>query len=150
MASSRPTPSTNQAASEGEWPGQQFGCAFEGPTSVVRLIPRVLALLIDWTLCSVIAAGFLGYTWGGQGSSGFIPLLVFAIENIVFVAIIGATPGHLIVGARVTQLNGAVAGPLAAVIRTLLLCLVIPALVFDNDQRGLHDRFAGTIMVKTR
>lgn len=150
MASSSSTPPVNPATTEGEWPGQQFGCAFEGRTSVVRLVPRVLALLIDWTLCSVIAAGFLGYTWGGQGSSGFIPLLVFAVENIVLVGLMGATPGHLIVGARVTQLDGAVAGPVAAVIRTLLLCLVIPALVFDNDQRGLHDRFAGTIMVKTR
>ena len=31
-----------------------------------------------------------------------------------------------------------------------LLCLVIPAVVFDPDQRGLHDRAAETILVRTR
>ncbi len=150
MAASESTPSTTPASSDDEWPGYQFGCAFEGPTSVARLLPRVIALLIDWTLCSVIAAGLLGYSWGGQGSSGFMPLLVFAIENVLLVGTIGATPGHLIIGTRVTQLDGSAAGPRAAIIRTALLCIVLPALAFDNDQRGLHDRFAGTIMVKTR
>jgi hypothetical protein len=34
------------------------------------------------------------------------------------------------------------------VVRTVLLCLAIPPLIFDRDQRGLHDRLAGTMLVR--
>ena len=34
--------------------------------------------------------------------------------------------------------------PLAAV----LLCLAIPALIWDRDQRGLHDKAAQTVLVR--
>lgn len=117
---------------------------------MTRLVPRALALIIDWALCSVIASALLGYRWGGQGNSGFEPLLIFAIENVVLIGTLGSTIGQFIVGARVTRLDGSAAGPLAAIIRTALLCVVIPALIFDIDQRGLHDRLAKTILVKTR
>ena len=29
-------------------------------------------------------------------------------------------------------------------LRTLLICLVIPAVVYDSDGRGLHDRIVGS------
>jgi hypothetical protein len=32
--------------------------------------------------------------------------------------------------------------------RTLLICLVIPAVITDMQSRGLHDRFAKTVVVK--
>jgi hypothetical protein len=33
-------------------------------------------------------------------------------------------------------------------VRTALLCLAIPALIWDADHRGLHDRVAGTMLVR--
>jgi uncharacterized sporulation protein YeaH/YhbH (DUF444 family) len=42
------------------------------------------------------------------------------------------------------------AGFTAAVIRTVLLCLLIPPVVYNADGRGLHDRAAGTIVLRTR
>jgi hypothetical protein len=33
-------------------------------------------------------------------------------------------------------------------IRTVLLIAVIPALIWDLDTRGLHDKFAGTVPVR--
>ena len=39
-------------------------------------------------------------------------------------------------------------GLLGALARTVLLCLVIPAVVWDSDGRGLHDRVAGTAIVR--
>ncbi len=148
-------PSTQPPADPGvdpaqEWAGKRFGCAAEGPTSIARLGPRVLALVIDWALCSVIAAGLLGYRWGTQGGAGFGPLLVFFVENVLLVGTAGTTVGHRVVGARVTRVDGSVAGPLAALIRTVLLCVVIPAVISDADGRGLHDRLAGTVLVRTR
>jgi len=35
-------------------------------------------------------------------------------------------------------------------LRTLLICLVIPAVIWDRDGRGLQDRAAGTVVVKAR
>lgn len=141
---------SDKTAIDDSWPGRRFGCAPEGSTSVVRLGPRAIALIIDWALCSVIASALLGYQWGGQGNTGFEPLLIFAVENVLLIGTLGSTVGHFVVGARVTRLDGSAAGPLAAVIRTALLCVVIPALIFDIDQRGMHDRLAKTILVKTR
>nr|MDQ3826417.1 RDD family protein [Actinomycetota bacterium] len=47
-------------------------------------------------------------------------------------------------------LDGRRAGFAAAVIRTVLLCLLIPPVVYNTDGRGLHDRAAGTIVLRTR
>jgi uncharacterized RDD family membrane protein YckC len=35
-----------------------------------------------------------------------------------------------------------------AALRTALLMLLIPALISDRDGRGLHDRAAGTVVVR--
>jgi uncharacterized RDD family membrane protein YckC len=35
-------------------------------------------------------------------------------------------------------------------VRTVLLCLVIPAFIWDRDGRGLHDKAAGTVVVRAR
>ena len=34
------------------------------------------------------------------------------------------------------------------IVRTALLCLVVPAVIADADQRGLHDRVAATVLVR--
>jgi hypothetical protein len=34
------------------------------------------------------------------------------------------------------------------VLRTLLICLVIPALVLDSDGRGLHDRAVDSVVLR--
>ena len=35
-----------------------------------------------------------------------------------------------------------------ALVRSLLLCLVIPAVIFDPDHRGLHDKAMNTVLVR--
>jgi uncharacterized RDD family membrane protein YckC len=37
---------------------------------------------------------------------------------------------------------------LDALVRTILLMLLIPAVIWDRDQRGLHDRLARTAVVR--
>ena len=34
-----------------------------------------------------------------------------------------------------------------ALVRTVLLCLAVPPLIWDRDRRGLHDRAADTAVV---
>ncbi len=133
----------------GGYPGERLGLPREGSGSLARMGPRVLALLIDWAMCMMIASAFLGYRLaGGSGSNTFGPLIVFVVENILLVGTIGATIGHRLVGLQVLAADGGYAGPWRALERSLLLAVVIPAAVWDRDNRGLHDRLAGTVLVR--
>jgi len=64
------------------------------------------------------------------------------------VGTLGYTVGHRVVGLQVRGINGRPATPLQAFVRTLLLCLFLPAMFWDRDGRGLHDRTAGTVIVR--
>ena len=119
-----------------------------GPGSLAPLGRRVVAILVDWLICIVIAAGLLHYRLGESGVGPFKPLGVFVLMNVLLVGTLGSTIGHRLLGLRVVRLGGASAGPLLAVIRTILLALVIPAVIWDRDTRGFHDKLAGTVLVR--
>lgn len=128
---------------EDSWPGKRLGRPRRGPGSIARVGPRIGALAVDWAIASVIAYAFLGGT-------DFAILAVFAVEQILLVSLLGYSIGHRVFSLQVQKLDGSPAGFLAGVVRTLLLCIVIPALVFDADQRGLHDRAMDTVLVKVK
>ena len=131
-----------------DYPGRRLGMPDRGPGSVARLGRRVVAILVDWAVCNVIAIGFLGYRLGVGGLSSFKPLAVFVVMNLLLVGTLGSTLGHRLLGLRVVRLGGAGAGPFAALVRTTLLALVIPAVIWDRDSRGFHDKLAGTVLVR--
>ena len=127
-------------SAEGDYPGRRLGMPQTGPGSVARFGRRLLALSLDWALALLISRGLLG---GGE----WAPLGVLALMHLAFVATLGGSPGHLALGLRVVRLrDGGAAGPLCALARDVLLSLAVPALVWDRDQRGLHDRFVGTVL----
>ena len=51
-------------------------------------------------------------------------------------------------GIRVARVDGKPVGLVMGLVRTVLLLVVVPALVFDKDLRGLHDRAARTIVIR--
>jgi len=126
-----------------DYPGQRLGLREDGPGSPGGFPPRILAIVIDWLPCSV-AAQLL------TRNPAFSALVLFAAITVVSVGIAGRTVGHAVAGLRVALLDGRRAGFAAAVIRTILLCLLIPPVVYNTDGRGLHDRAAGTIVLRTR
>ena len=73
---------------------------------------------------------------------------VFAVVQIVFIPTIGGSPGHRILGMRLMRLDGSWPGLWRPIVRTVLLALLIPAVVWDADNRGLHDKAAGTVLVR--
>lgn len=136
-------------APQDEYVGQRLGLPREGPGSIARMGRRIVALFIDWGLSMLVASAFLGYRLaGGHDSNSFGPLLVFFVENLLLVGTVGYTVGHRLMGLRVMGADGGYAGPLRALERSLLLCLFIPAAVWDRDNRGMHDRLAGTVIVR--
>jgi uncharacterized RDD family membrane protein YckC len=126
-----------------DYPGQRLGLPERGPGSAAGFGPRILAIVIDWLPC-VLAAQLL------TTNPAFSTLALFAAITVLSVGIAGRTVGHAVAGLRVAMLDGRRAGVGAAVIRTVLLCLLIPPLVYNVDNRGLHDRAGNTIILRTR
>ena len=123
--------------------GSRLGLPERGPGSMAPLTRRVPALMIDW-----LAA--MALSWAFFGGNEWATLGVFAVENIILVGTLGFTVGHRALGLRVRPLSQGrpIVGIVASGMRTLLLCLVLPAVVWDGDGRGLHDRGAGTVITR--
>ena len=124
-----------------DWPGKRLSLPYSGPRSVARLGRRLGALAIDWAAAVVISVAFFNY-------DSFATLAIFAVVQVVFLLVANASPGHLILGMRVVPMVSGYLGIWRPFARTILLCLVIPAVIWDRDQRGLHDRLIGTILVR--
>ncbi|KAA9110504.1 RDD family protein [Microbacterium rhizomatis] len=127
--------------SDSSYPGERIGLPQNGRGSIARLGRRAGALAIDWACAVVISIAFFAY-------DSLATLIVFAIVQMLFIPTIGGSPGHRLVGLRVMQVNGAWTGLWRPIVRTILLVLVIPAVIWDPDQRGLHDKAAGTVLVR--
>lgn len=125
-----------------DYPGRRLGLPQDGAGSVARFGRRVLALSIDWALSLLIARGL-------AGGNEWATLAIFAVENVLLVATAGQTVGHRLLRMRLTRLDGGAPGPARSAGRAVLLALAVPALVWDRDQRGLHDRFMGTVLRRT-
>ena len=119
-----------------------------GPGSLARGGRRAIAICVDWFLCIVIASGWMGYRLGEGGLGPFKPLAVLVVMNLLLVGTLGSTIGHRLFGIRVVRIGGAGAGPFRALTRTILLAVVIPAVIWDRDTRGFHDKIAGTVTVR--
>jgi uncharacterized RDD family membrane protein YckC len=116
---------------------------------------RFVGVLIDWAIASFVARGVFGVplpfsTPPATGGQNFVVLGIFALMNLLLVGTLGTTIGHRVAGLQVRSLNDGRVLPLQALARTVLLCLFIPAIVWDRDGRGLHDRVPNTVIVRTR
>ena len=137
---------TSSPDAASDWPGKRIGLPASGPRSIGRLGRRLGALAIDWALASILSVGF--FSTGPWQTNGFITLGLFAAEQYVFLLLLNGSPGHLIVRLRLVPVRGGYLGPWRPFVRTVLLCIVIPAVIWDRDQRGLHDKAAGTMLVR--
>ncbi|KNE82295.1 MULTISPECIES: RDD family protein [Streptomyces] len=126
--------------------GERLGLPKEGPGSVAGVGRRTGALFIDWALCVLIAYGLLS---GGElRAANNWALALFALLGVTTLTTVGSTPGKRLMGLRVIAENGDRLGAVRVVARTLLLLLVVPALIWDRDGRGLHDRLARAVQVR--
>jgi uncharacterized RDD family membrane protein YckC len=134
------------ASAENRWPGERLGLPESGPRSIARPGRRIAALAIDWALASALSLAF--FATGPWQTNGFITLGLFAGIQALFLLVVNGGVGHLILGMRVVPLNPGRLAPWRPLLRTALVALFVPAVIMDADQRGLHDRAAGTILVR--
>ncbi|MFD5032756.1 RDD family protein [Streptomyces sp. NPDC058220] len=126
--------------------GERLGLPEQGPGSVARPGRRLGALAVDWALCLLIAYGLLAR--GDWQASGNWALGVLFVLSVLTVGTVGSTPGKRLFGLRVVAEDGGRLGMGRVLVRSLLLCLAIPALIWDRDGRGLHDRLARAVQVR--
>jgi RDD family len=120
-----------------DWPGKRLGLPEAGPRSIGRFGRRLGAIVVDW-----------GIAFFRPDTYGFATLGIFGVLQVVFLLIVNGSVGHLIFGLRVVPVVPGYLGVWRPFVRTILLLLVIPAVIFDRDQRGLHDKVAGTVLVR--
>ncbi|SDB80090.1 RDD family protein [Raineyella antarctica] len=133
------------------YPGQRLGLPEAGPGSLATWGQRATALVLDWAISTALAVLI---TWGavlnGSGPERFATLVVFFLEKTVTTALTGSSIGQLIVGIGVTRANGTAIPWWVAVVRTFMICLVIPAAVIGDDRRSLNDMMLRALVVKRR
>ncbi len=123
------------------YPGERLGLPESGTGSIGRFGRRLGALAIDLATAALIGYAFFHY-------NPIATNVIFAIVQIVFIPTLGGSPGHRLVGLRIALVRGGWVGLWRPIVRTALLFLIIPALIWDADQRGLHDKAAGTVLIR--
>lgn len=127
-------------------PGARLGLPASGPGSIAPFAARIGAFVVDAVLSAGVALLFFGVPRPGEPPWSTI---VFAVMYVIATGAFGQSPGMRLLSLRVVRLG--TGGPLGvgrAVVRTALLCLLIPALVADRDYRGLHDRAVGSAVLR--
>jgi uncharacterized RDD family membrane protein YckC len=128
------------------------GAVTEGAFETASWLRRILALLVDWVVSTLVVVALVGledYTDTTGGPEQFYVLGVYVVESAVLTWLAAGSFGKLVSGLRVVPVDGRLRpiNPLRILARQVLIALVIPPLIFRSDGRGLHDMLAGTATV---
>ncbi len=119
----------------------------------VSLGRRFGAITLDWLASYLIAIVF----FSGPGTflertthAGTPALIIFFTEYFLLTALQGASAGHRVFRMRIVNFeNGGQPTILQALIRSLLMVIVITAITYDENGRGIHERFSRTKIALT-
>lgn len=114
-------------------PANPATAPFEGAS----WLSRIGALFVDWIACYLVTFFILQDVQ--HQAFGALSLIIFWLESAVGIALTGSSFGQTVLKIRVVHPDGRPLSLLGALLRQLLVCLVIPPLVFRPDGRGLHD-----------
>ena len=118
----------------------------------VTLGRRLAAITIDWLASYAIAFAFFagGGNFGERVSGSRFPTtLILVTEYAILIALTGASFGHRLLRMKVIDFNhGGLPSIRQALIRTGLMALVITAITYDEDGRGIHERFSQTKLAR--
>jgi uncharacterized RDD family membrane protein YckC len=148
---------SNNAKNQGplppsRYPGERLGLPETGIQSVGRVGRRIAAIAIDWSSAIAVTMLLAGMGYGALSSSNtgqLATLGIFVVLQIAGIWAMGGSIGHRLLGLYLVSVDGQKPAWWRPVVRSILLALVIPALVWDSDQRGFHDKIAGTILIRS-
>ncbi|KAB2345461.1 RDD family protein [Actinomadura rudentiformis] len=131
------------------YPGERLGLPEKGSGAVAGYGRRIVALLLDLLVAALIGALLANVLDWSPGTRSLANTGIFALQAWLLTATLGMTIGKRLTGIRVVRLDGKPVGPGWSLARTFLLILIIPAMIWDRDNRGMHDRAANTIVINT-
>jgi uncharacterized RDD family membrane protein YckC len=115
---------------------------------------RLVAFLTDLVIAGLIARLFFRADFGNDAAlvqQNWYAVLIWFVLTVAAVGLFGFSPGMAMLGIRVARLDGTgMVGVLRALPRTVLTFVIIPAVVWDSDLRGLHDKATGTVVLDRR
>jgi uncharacterized RDD family membrane protein YckC len=115
----------------------------------VSLGRRFAALMVDWLACYFIVAASAGGVGKMAPNRSLTVLALFFAEIAILSALQGASLGHKIFGIKIVRFSdGGAINPIQALIRSALLVSVIFAVTFDENGRGMHERFSGSVLTR--
>ena len=115
----------------------------------VSLGRRMSALMVDWLACYFIVAASAGGLGAMAPNRSWTVLALFFAEVAILSALQGASLGHRIFGIKIIRFaDGGAITPVQALIRSALLVTVIFAITFDENGRGMHERFSGSVLTR--
>ncbi|HSN05968.1 MAG TPA: RDD family protein [Candidatus Angelobacter sp.] len=133
---------------EQRYRGERLGLPESGPGSVAGFGRRLAAVVVDWLASLLLVRLFLPGIAYGTPASSLATMGFFLAELTLFTWLVGASFGQRLLGIAVVRLDGGAPGPARAFLRSVQVCLLVPAVVWDRDGRGLHDRSVGTVVVR--
>ena len=112
---------------------------------------RLLALVVDWLVAMLTVVAITRTPVAGEDAvSSFWTLGVFFVEVTLLVGTLGFSIGKRLLGLVVVGPDGRPIGLPRAALRTALLCLVVPALIQNEEHRGLHEVFTSSRVERRR
>lgn len=127
-------------SSADRYPGDELGLPASGPGSLAPWSRRILALMIDWGIASLISTTWFSFDpWATLG--------IFVLMHVFLVGLLGVTIGKRLVRIQVVR-GQKVPGPIWATVRVLLMLAVLPVVLISSDGRAAHDRIASTVQLR--
>lgn len=124
---------------QSSYPGERLGLPESGAGSIAAFGPRLVALVIDWGIA-------VGLAWLWFDYHPLAVSLLFLGITAITITLLGGTIGHLIMGMRLNTIAGEAPGFWRPWVRQALLSVVVPAVFWDQDQRGGHDVLSGLVL----
>jgi len=123
---------------------RETGPVGTGPDPIAPFGPRLGAFLIDVVASALVAGLFTAPELPRNRS-----LLVFAVVYFGFTVLSQRTPGMYLLRLAVVRVDRrAPIGLWRALVRTVGVILVVPALLRDRQGRSLHDRITQTAVIR--
>jgi uncharacterized RDD family membrane protein YckC len=134
--------------------GERLGLPESGRGALSTTGQRLGAFVVDAIASALVAAAFVQiFRSGSTDAAGRLPgtwsLVPLAVDYVFGMLLAGGTLGMYLFGLRIVRVDRDDAvNPWRAVARTALLFLLVPAVIWDRDGRGLHDRLSDTAVVR--
>ena len=116
---------------------------------------RLVAVIIDGVILGAIT-GVLMAIFGAQQAASWLGSIIGIIYIIGFWTWRGQTPGKMVMGIKIIKTDGSPIGIGRAILRyvgylvsTIIICIGYLMIAWDSKKQGLHDKIAGTYVVKT-